>query len=185
MDFFVDSDLRTALPAGGFYWQVVMPAGTPGMSPVLLQLSVQWGCSSRNVKWFFFSKFWDMVCEFLLFWFCCVGFFFLEGVWGCFVCNTCSLYVTALQPAGFGVVCVPCAALGLFCRWHIRFTLQTFHKWKLQTPPFLTGTVSAILVLLKLNSLSGAVYSMFPKLEWKRTSIAIADCLLLIALWHC
>lgn len=101
----MDSDLRTALPAGGFYWQVVMPAGTPGMSPVLLQLSVQWGLVQEMLNGVFFLNFgtW-FVCEFLLFWFCCVVFFFLEGVWGCFVCNTCSLYVTALQPAGLQVL---------------------------------------------------------------------------------
>lgn len=46
----------------------------------------------------------------------------------------------------------PGLVLGPFCRWHIRLTLQTFHIGKLQTHPFLTVTVSTILVLYRLNS---------------------------------
>lgn len=124
----MDSDFRTALLAGGFYWQVVMPTGTPGMSPESCFSCLCNVVLVQEMSNVFFSKLREVVCSrFFFFVVDLFGFFSLRGWGGDFFCNTCSLCFTVLQPAGFEVVYVPCTALGLFCRWHIRLILQTFH----------------------------------------------------------
>lgn len=138
----VGSDLRTALLAGRFYWQVLMPTSTPGMSPECCFSCLCNVVVVQEMSNVFFSKLWEAVCLWFFFW----------GREGCFGFYTCSLCFTALQPTVFEVFYVPCTALELFCWWYIRLTLQTFHMWKLETPSFLIVTVSAIPVCHTLNS---------------------------------
>lgn len=99
------SDLRTALLAGRFYWQVVMPTSTPGMSPehcFSCLCNVVVAQEMANV--FFFPKFWKVVClwGFVLFWV-----FWGELFWCvlCVILAACVLQLYSLQVLGWSLHC--------------------------------------------------------------------------------